>query len=681
MTHPPDGYIVTFRKVRMMLIEAFAVSAMLAAPVQASTYSDRILSLGPVAYWRLGETSGTTAIDTTGIHNGTYQNSVTLGSNGAILSDTDKAANFGGGANDRVQVSPFGISGTGLTILAWFKADTFGNDHLVSKANGTATANFYWALGINGSSRMIAWVKIGGTTRQLSCPVSTMATNKWYFAAVTYNGNTIRVFRNGVQVGTASYAGTVTTDSSVAVALGNLPAGVGDRAFDGVLDEVAIFNKALTPAEIYELYTLAGDGLIANWKLRETSGTTASDSSPQQNHGTYINGVLLGAAGPYPGAGSKAANFDGTNDYVSIPNENLYDLTGPMTVAAWIKVDQFHVAEQAIVTKGNNAWRLQRAGSTNRLNFRCERLSPNSLDSAVDINDGLWHHVAGVYTGSQLQIYIDGILNNSVNATGTIQTNNREVQIARNSQGAARPFDGSIHDVRIYDRALTPAEIAELYGLIGYWKLDETSGSVAADSSGSSRHGSVIGTSTWTQGVINNAFQLNGANRIQVPGLMNYPTSVSLAAWADLTAADSGGAEIVSIGDCFRLRLDERRVSRASFYNGSAWVALTLPQTFARTGWHHFAVIFNNDDDLFELYVDGAPATSLTTSSTISYFGQGANTVIGAHGNGRTNRDFTGRLDEIRIYNRPISPSEVQALFGGGSPIEGVRIIKWVEIQ
>jgi len=105
------------------------------------------------------------------------------------------------------------------------------------------------------------------------------------------------------------------------------------------------------------------------------------------------------------------------------------------------------------------------------------------------------------------------------------------------------------------------------------------------------------------------------------------------------------------------------------------------PQTFARTGWHHFVVIFNNDDDLFELYVDGMFATSMTTSSSVSYLGQGSSTVIGAHGNGQTNRDFSGRLDDVRVYNRPISPTEIQVLFNGGNPTDGVRIIKWVEIQ
>jgi hypothetical protein len=657
------------------------VGAAISIPARGSDYSNLVQSHSPAAYWRLGETSGTTAVDTTGAHNGTYQNSVTLGSYGAVASDTNKAANFSGGVNDRVQVNPFGVSGSGLTILAWFKADAFGDDHFVSKADGSALANVHWMLGVTSSSQLATRIKIGGTTRELLCSVSGMSTGAWYFAAVTYDGAAIRVYRDGVEVGSAAYTGALSNDSSVPLALGNLPSGAGNRAFDGVLDEVAVFDKALTPGQIYELYTTGGGGLVGHWKLTETTSTTANDGSARLNHGTYTNGVALGTAGPYPGPGDIAANFDGSNDYVAIPNEALYDLAGPMSVAAWIKVNQFDNVDQAIVTKGNNAWQLKRAGSTNRVDFYCNSLSTTTVDSSVDVNDGRWHHIVGVYTGSQLQIYVDGVLSNSVSASGTIHMNNRDVHIARSSHGASREWDGALHDVRIYGRALSACEIAEIYGLIGHWKLDEYSGTVAADSSGTGRNGTVNGTADWAYGAVNNALQFDGATHVEIPGLMKYPKNVSLAAWANLTAADSAGAEVVSLGDCVSLRLDDGSLSQATFFDGSNLIALTLSQTFANTGWHHFAVVFNDHEKLFELYVDGVLAASTAAAPSISYTGLGTDTFIGAHGNGQNNRDFTGRLDDVRVYNRPLASMEVQTLFNQGGGPSGVKIIKWMEIQ
>ncbi len=863
---------------------SWAVATLLVPQAAAGEYSDLVLSHGPVAYWRLGESSGTTAVSATGAHNGTYQNSVTLGAVGAIPADANTAATFGGGSNDRVQVNAFGISGSGITILAWFKPSGFGNDRFIAKATGTAVNGHYWALGLNSSSRLSAFLKISGTTQNRTPTVSGMANGVWCFAALTYDGATMVTYFNGQQVDSAAFAGTASTDSSVAVALGNLPSGAGNRAFSGALDEVAVFDKPLTAAEIYELYLAGGAGLRGHWKLVETSGTTADDSSPQANDGTYNNGVVLGSAGPYPGAGDKAANFDGSDDFIAIVSENLYDLTGPMSVAAWFKVDVFDDNEQAIVTKGNNAWRLQRAGNTNAVEFYCNNLSTNRVVSSVDVNDGKWHHAVGIYTGSQLQIYIDGALSNSVNSSGSITANNRAVRIGRSDQGAARNFDGSIHDVRIYsrdlsatdvaklygfighwklnqttgamatdsslaassgavngtanwstrctgtgvfdfngstnyvsipnashlqptaamtiagwvkgdvwgagtdvdiilrkgegdpnnyqlaiadgrvafylddsdgngtrsntvltagqwyhvaatwegstvkiyvngqldnsaartgsiatdtrpayiggrsgadyfdgmiydvrfyNRAIYPADIAELAGLVGHWKFDEVSGMSASDSSGTGRTGSVIGAPTWTTGAIDNALQLDGTTKVTVTGLANSPRNVSLAAWANLTTADSGGAEVVSIGDCFALRLDEGAIARAFFYNGSTTVDLTPSQTFAGSGWHHFAVVLNDDNNSFDLYIDGTLAASTTTTSSVSYSGRGSNTLIGSHGNGQTNRDFTGKLDDVRIYNRAICPAEVQTLFdaGSGSMFGGVKIIKWVEIQ
>ena len=649
--------------------------------VQGSEYSDLALSHGPVAYWRLGESSGTTAVDATGAHNGTYQNSVTLGASGAIAGDTNKAANFGGGANDRVQVNPFGVASSGITILAWFKANNFGDDRFIAKATGTNVPSAHWSLGTDSNDTLKAQIKIAGTTRELTPAVSTMSTDVWYFIAVTYDGSTMRVYLDGVQVGSAAYAGAVSNDSTVAVALGNLPTGAGNRAFNGAVDEAAVYDNALSAAQIAALYAAADGGLRGHWKLVETAGTTAADSSTQLNDGTYANGVILGSSGPYPGAGDKAANFDGNNDYVAIPNQNRYDLTGQMTVAAWIKVDAFDDPEQAIVTKGNNAWRLQRDGSNNGLNFRCEGLSTNTVASSVSINDGRWHHVVGVYTGSQLQIFVDGVLSNSVNSSGAINRNNRVVEIGRNTQGAGREFDGAIHDVRVYSRGLTAAEIAKLYGLVGHWKLDETSGTVASDSSGSGHTGTVTGGAVWTAGAVDNALRLNGATKVTVSGLMDAPKNVAFAAWANLTTADSGGSEVVSIGDCVVLRLDEGAAVHAFFFDGSTTIALTPTRTFAGAWWHHFAVVFNDDGNSFELYIDGVLSASTGAASSVSYSGRGANTLIGSHGNGQTNRDFTGQLDDVRIYNRAIGPVEVQALFDGGNPPSGVRILQWVETR
>ena len=223
-------------------------------------------------------------------------------------------------------------------------------------------------------------------------------------------------------------------------------------------------------------------------------------------------------------------------------------------------------------------------------------------------------------------------------------------------------------------------EIAELYGLVGHWKFDETSGNTAADSSGLGRNGTVIGTATWTTGKYDNAVQLNGTNRVEANSLMSTPRNVTLAGWANLTAADTGGAELISIGDYFAIRLNNGATTRAYFYDGTTWVAVSTNQTFTGAGWHHFAAVFNDDQNYCKLYVDGVEVASLSTTATIPWSGAGTKTVIGAHGNGQSTFDFVGKIDDVRVYNRALCPLEVLQVKNGGS-FTGVKIIKWVEIQ
>ena len=135
---------------------------------------------------------------------------------------------------------------------------------------------------------------------------------------------------------------------------------------------------------------------------------------------------------------------------------------------------------------------------------------------------------------------------------------------------------------------------------------------------------------------MNNAIQLNGTNRVEVSSLLGSSKNVPLAAWGNLTAADSGGAEFVSLGDYFSIRINEGSLTKTFFYDGSAWTSVSVSHTFAVPGWHHFAAVFNDDQNYCKLFIDGAEVATVSTSVTIPYTGLGTKLVIGAHGNGTT---------------------------------------------
>ncbi|HUT46727.1 MAG TPA: LamG domain-containing protein [Sedimentisphaerales bacterium] len=198
--------------------------------------------------------------------------------------------------------------------------------------------------------------------------------------------------------------------------------------------------------------------LIGYWNFDETSGTTAQDATGNGNDGT-LNGDPQWAAGRLGGA----LEFDGEGDYVDIGNDPIFNITDQITVACWIKVNQFTYDWQAIFTMGDDSWRLQRQTTTDNLCWACTGVTGTPGDwwlrGDVNVNDGEWHHIAGVYDGSKFYLYVDGDLDASKDASGTIDSSSYPVFIGANAQQSGREFDGLIDDARVYKRALMDTEI------------------------------------------------------------------------------------------------------------------------------------------------------------------------------------------------------------------------------
>lgn len=207
-------------------------------------------------------------------------------------------------------------------------------------------------------------------------------------------------------------------------------------------------------------------GLIARWTFDESAGSVAADSSGNGNEGTLQGNPVWQPSG---GKSKGALLFDGDGDYVRVGNKPIFDIAGEITIAAWIKVNRFDKDWQAIVTKGDSAWRLQRNQNKDSLEFACTGLkipgnSPyGGLYGQKGINDGQWHHAVGVYDGNKMYLYVDGVLDTSQAASGGIDTNDQPVYIGENSEMANRFWNGLIDDVRIYNYALDESQVKALY--------------------------------------------------------------------------------------------------------------------------------------------------------------------------------------------------------------------------
>jgi hypothetical protein len=224
------------------------------------------------------------------------------------------------------------------------------------------------------------------------------------------------------------------------------------------IDEVRPDGSVITG----DLWSFNTGRLIAWWKLDDGSGITAADSS-----GFGRNGKLIGDTNWVDGITGGALALDGDGDYVDMGKDPGFDIKNQITISAWIKVGAFDTDWQTIVAKGDRSWRLQRNWGENTLEFGCSGLvvpgtAWGQIFGKTNVNDGHWHHVAGVYDQEKIYLYIDGSQDASAEAPGKIRVNDEPVYIGENSQMPNRFWNGMIDDVRIYNYALSSEEISEI---------------------------------------------------------------------------------------------------------------------------------------------------------------------------------------------------------------------------
>jgi hypothetical protein len=191
--------------------------------------------------------------------------------------------------------------------------------------------------------------------------------------------------------------------------------------------------------------------LVAHWKLDEPTRTEPCvDSSGNGNNGTAIGTTSV------DGKFDRAKGFTGVGDYIKIPPINLRD---NITVSAWVYSDRFY-QNGFVIAKNpvNMQWSLFfEAGA---LKWRSVGVS-NNVVCPAPVNS-VWHHIAASQAGTKANLYLDGKLR----ASGTLEPIGNapsEITIGRYDSPSFSYFAGRIDDVRIYDRALSGAEIAELY--------------------------------------------------------------------------------------------------------------------------------------------------------------------------------------------------------------------------
>lgn len=410
-------------------------------------------NLGLVGYWPMNEATSTQAGDFSG-----FGNTGTLTGAGGLPAWTSGKlgqAVFFDGSDDYVSV---GNAGSSIkTVSFWMKADTAASKKVIN-IDGTIQVE------LNGSSQVTA-TSFPAATVYVDGIAGSAVDTGWHFVTVT----------DSTGVGASTFE------------VGR----VAGSYFPGKIDDIRLYSRALTAAEVLALYKQGAarviastktlqqgssltNGLAALWTFdggdtrwtSETAGVTY-DGSGNNNIGTLTNmsrtgSIVIGKLG-------QAFTFDGSTQYINAGTGSSLNLTSTGSLAAWVKYSASCGSFAEIFGQYNNTT------DTNGYEIACyptnglslviaNATTPNIVSSAGAYNDGVWHHVAGTWDGSNLRLYVDGALiagpsAQTVNAVSNVNNFN----IARDSANDNAYFPGTIDDVRVYNRALSALEVKQLY--------------------------------------------------------------------------------------------------------------------------------------------------------------------------------------------------------------------------
>ncbi|HHN47754.1 MAG TPA: T9SS type A sorting domain-containing protein, partial [Bacteroidales bacterium] len=185
----------------------------------------------------------------------------------------------------------------------------------------------------------------------------------------------------------------------------------------------------------------------------------ALDINQNQLHGTAGGGVSWGDNAA--GEPQKSACLNGTSAHISLPSNPLFNYTQSMSLAFFIKIEQFYEREQYIISHGSWQNRYKISISNNRIRFTVNTTNGIfDLDSEMVPESGKWYHIAAVYNGNDAELWVDAGLDNFMLHTGSIQTSTINPVIGQHLPGNNDfNFHGCINNVSFYNYGLLPAEI------------------------------------------------------------------------------------------------------------------------------------------------------------------------------------------------------------------------------
>jgi hypothetical protein len=454
---------------------------------------------------------------------------------------------------------------------------------------------------------------------------------------------------------------------------------------------VKIFNRPLLAGEVAAEYQHGS--LAAYWTLDDRQGSTAYDQTSYGRNGTNSN-VALDTANPRVGKIDGAYTFDGSSSSVTLPYVN----NDQFAVAAWFYRTRTGTVNEPIFSafdiNAQQGYELS-FGSWNpgTLNFHLVTQTGGGVKTfesmGASVPSNQWVHLVGTYdktTGLQ-SLYINGVLANS----WSHPAGNTVVPLTTHSPSIGYStfndchFQGKIDDVKIYTRPLTADEVDRDYqngAMVAYWKLDETAGGPVLDSRGTS-DGVNNGASIAQPGRVRYAYSFDNTDDYVYTPYNMTTDQLTVSAWFYRTNDNTGdpiysafhydgGNSQLDAG--YELSFAHWQPSRLCFHlvtqtgGVRTWDYINTSTFFSLNQWHYVVGTYDKTTGLQTLYVDGAweadnSGSPRTAGSTVVP-PESVSPTIGQSSFGST--DFDGKIDDVRIYDQPLTADEVARNYAWG---------------
>ena len=603
----------------------------------STTFNNLTINDGLLGYWKLDETTSP-SVDSSGYGRDATWSSTPSGSTTVPgLNFTDSRSLSVDSAADYASYTAPAAS-TVVTVTAWVKATAAGGGNYQRILESPAYTFYINAaiLTAPDNPMSLAFSSQRTTKGDFKSPSNSLTYGTWYHVAATYDSSSTAnlpvMYINGVSQTITTFSAPAGAQfSNVGTAyIGNR--GAGDRYFNGLIDDLRIYNRILSAAEINALYiggqpatkvathtmtgspTVAGDLVIASGELSVGTNNLTVGGSWWNYGGLFTTGT------------SGSVTFNGSGSANTIRSAG-------------------QVFQEDMVVNGSGTWTLG------------DRLE---LDPARQLT----------LTAGTLDLSSFTLRAGAINRNGALTITPSTSTVVLDTSTSRTLDTGSFNNLKI-----EPVSSTEL---VGYWKLDEGQGLTTRDYSGGGMTGTLTNGTRWTDSGVPSAITFEDPAVLTFAGASQQyvatatlstalmPSVVTVAAWYKATSVDTSGGEVVSGSNRYVTRVvSNTQIQVAKQTGSSTWVTVSATVSNALDGnWHHLAGVISATG--ITAYFDGASVGS-TADATAIYYTSPVGLNIGRNPTSAS-YDFTGSIDDVRVYSTALSAGQISSLAGGTYP-------------